>query len=63
MPKMIEKSTIVLENARLTTTEAIFLFYEREGLTMGRAFETPEAVRIGNVVRNEVDRYSRKHVF
>jgi hypothetical protein len=53
----------VLENMSIKSTEAIFLFYGREGMTMGETFETPVAVRIGNAVRNEVGNYARKRVF
>ncbi len=34
-----------------------------DGLTMGDTFETAGAVRIGNMVRNEVGNYARKRVF
>jgi hypothetical protein len=50
----------VLGNATLTSTEAVFLFYAREGLTMGETFETPTAIRVGNAVRNEVGNYARR---
>ena len=53
----------VLENLSLTSSEAIFLFYTREGMTMGESFETPAAVRIGNIVRSEVGNYARRRVF
>ena len=53
----------VLENMSLKSTEAIFLFYARDGLTMGDTFETPAAVRIGNAVRSEVGSYARKRAF
>ena len=53
----------VLENITLTSAEAIFLFYQREGLTMGDAFETPAAARIGNAIRNEVGSYARRRAF
>ena len=53
----------VLENISLTSAEAIFLFYAREGMTMGESFETPAAVRIGNAVRNEVGSYARRRAF
>ena len=50
----------VLREPGLTTSEAIFLFFVREGVTMGESFETPEAIRAGNAVRNEVGAYARK---
>jgi hypothetical protein len=43
----------VLGNVALTTTEAVFLFYSH-GQTSGDSFETTEAIKAGNSVRNEV---------
>jgi hypothetical protein len=49
----------VLGNAALTTTEAVFLFYSH-GQTSGDSFETTEAIRAGNSVRNEVGSYAKR---
>ena len=49
----------VLGEPALKTSESIFLFYVREGLTMGDSFETPEAIRAGDAVRGEVGAYKR----
>ena len=49
----------VLGNAALTTTEAVFLFYSH-GQSSGDSFETTEAVRAGNSVRNEVGSYAKR---
>ena len=50
----------VLAEPALKTSESIFLFYSRGGLTLGDSFETPEAIRAGDAVRNEVGAYARK---
>ena len=50
----------VLGNLTLTSTEAVFLFYMREGATMGDTFETAMAIRTGNAVHNEVGSYARR---
>ena len=50
----------VLSEPSLTTSERIYLFFMREGVTMGESFETPEAIRAGDAVRNEVGAYARK---
>ena len=50
----------VLSEPALTSSESVFLYFTREGLTMGESFETPEAVRAGNAVRSEVGAYARK---
>ena len=50
----------VLENPRVATSEAIFLFYQREGVTMGESFETGAAERAGNLVKNEVNSFSKR---
>jgi hypothetical protein len=55
----LQHAVEVLSNAKLTTTEAIFLFYSR-GQPSGASFETPEAVKAGNSVRNEVGSYARR---
>ena len=49
----------VLGNVALTTTEAVFLFYSH-GQTSGDSFETTEAIKAGNSVRNEVGSYAKR---
>lgn len=50
----------VLGETGLRSTEAIFLFYFREGTTMGETFETDAAIRAGNAVKNEVVSFSKR---
>jgi hypothetical protein len=50
----------VLNDLALKTGEEMFLFYAREGLNMERSFETGNAIRAGNAVKNEVVSFSRK---
>ena len=50
----------VLENVTIKTSEAIYLFYAREGAMVKDSFETEAAVRAGNAVRNEVGSYARR---
>jgi hypothetical protein len=55
----LQHTTEVLSNPLLTSTEAVYLFYSREWATLGDAFETPEAIRVGRAVRNEVGSYAK----
>lgn len=50
----------VLENETLKTTESIFLYYAREGVTMGESFETAAAVRMGDAVKGDVVSFARR---
>ena len=50
----------VLENRTITTSEAIYLFYKREGETMDDHFETGAAERMGDIVSKEVTSFSRR---
>jgi hypothetical protein len=50
----------VLENARITTPEAIYFFYKYEARAAGESFETEAAVRAGNAVRQEVVSFARR---
>jgi hypothetical protein len=50
----------VLEDPKVTTPEAIFLLYQKDGETMREYFETGAAERAGNVVKNEVNSYSKR---
>ena len=50
----------VLADSSLKTTEAIFLFYVREGVTMGSTFETTAAVKAGDAVKSEVVSFARR---
>ena len=45
---------------RATTSEGIFIFYQREGVTMGDAFETTAAERIGTAVERDVSSFSKR---
>jgi len=49
----------VLGNVALKTSAAVYLFYSRPGGT-GDSFETSEAIKAGNAVRNEVGSYARR---
>jgi hypothetical protein len=53
----------VLSESGIRSTEAIFLYYYREGMTMGETFETSAAIRAGNTVRNEVASFSKRRAF
>jgi hypothetical protein len=53
----------VLENATLRSTEAIVLFYLREGVTMGDTFETAQATRMGNAVKSDVVSFAKKRMW
>lgn len=59
----LQHAVEVLGNKTLTSTEMVFLFYTREGMTMGEVFETAVAIRVGNAVRSEVGNYARRRVF
>jgi hypothetical protein len=50
----------VLGNVTLKSSEAIYLFYIREGSMTGDSFETEEAIKAGHAVRNEVGSYARR---
>ena len=49
----------VLSYRNIRTASALYLFYRRNGLLMGRAFETNAAVKVGNSVFTEVRRLPR----
>ena len=49
----------VLGNVTLKTSAAVYLFYSRPGGS-GDSFETSEAIKAGNAVRNEVGSYARR---
>src|SRR4051812_44001560 len=51
----------VLGNAALKTSAGVFLFYSRPGGN-NDSFETSEAVKAGNAVRNEVGSYARRRL-
>jgi hypothetical protein len=46
----------VLSNSKVTTTSALYFFYERNGIRRGNTFETAAAIQAGNDVRAEVRR-------
>jgi hypothetical protein len=46
----------VLANPTLTTTQAVYLFYERIAPTVRDAFETDAAIHAGFAVRDEISR-------
>lgn len=46
----------VLDNPKVTSTTAMYFFYEREGRRVFAGFETDAAVQAGNAVRAEVRR-------
>lgn len=50
----------VLANTRVTTSEGIFIFYQREGVTIGDSFETTAAERIGTAVERDVSAFSKR---
>jgi len=50
----------VLANPALTTTQAVYLFYERIAPTVRAAFETDAAIRAGFAVGAEVSRSARR---
>jgi hypothetical protein len=50
----------VLSEPGVRSTEAVFLFYFREGMTMGETFETSAAIRAGDAVKNEVVSFSKR---
>jgi hypothetical protein len=49
----------VLTNATLTSVDALYHFYSREGMMMSDSFETTAAIKVGNAVANEVASYAR----
>lgn len=49
----------VLSHRNIRTASALHLFYRRNGLSMGRVFETNAAVKAGNSVLTEVRRSPR----
>jgi hypothetical protein len=46
----------VLSNSKVTTTRALYFFYERNGIRRGNTFETAAAIQAGHAVRAEVRR-------
>ena len=50
----------VLDDRTLTTSDAVFQFYSREGTMTDRAFETTAAIEAGHAVRNEVGSSGRR---
>src|SRR5262245_27893779 len=50
----------VLSEPGLRSSEAIFLYYFREGVTMGEMFETGAAIRAGDAVKSEVVSFSKR---
>ena len=44
----------IFAEPRVTTREAMYFFYQREGTTQGRAFETRAAIKAGDAVRREL---------
>lgn len=52
----LQHAVEVLSSPIVTNTRALYLFYQRNGIRAGSAFETAAAVRAGNDVRAEVRR-------
>ena len=50
----------VLANPRVTTSEGMYLLYQREGDTMGGSFETAAAERVGTAVERDVISFSKR---
>jgi hypothetical protein len=55
----LQHAVEVLSNASLTTMAAVYLFFSH-GQTSGDSFETSEAIKAGNSVRNEVGSYAKR---
>ena len=56
----LQHAVEVLSNPSIRSFEGIFAFYQREGFTMGDSFESGAAMRVGDVVRNEVASFAKK---
>jgi hypothetical protein len=52
----LQHAVEVLSSPIVTNTNALYLFYQRNGIRTGSVFETAAAVRAGNEVRAEVRR-------
>jgi hypothetical protein len=50
----------VLSNPTLTTTAAVYLFYERVAPTVSDAFETDADIHAGFAVRDEISRSAHR---
>jgi hypothetical protein len=58
----LQHAVEVLGERSLKTSEAVYLFYFREGGTSDHSFETAAAIKVGNAVRNEVVSFSRRNL-